>query len=55
VAARRVELGLGALGCGPLLVVVEEDDGAVLVADVPTLAVELRRVVLAQKISRSCS
>src|SRR5512133_4268081 len=47
VAAGSVELGLRALGGGALALVLVEDDGAVLVADVPALPVQLRRVVLA--------
>src|SRR6266540_285125 len=43
----RLLVRLRTEGCLPLLVVVDEDDGAVVVADVPTLAVQLRRIVLA--------
>ena len=43
----RLLLRLAARGGLALILVVEEDHRAVLVADVPTLAVELRRIVLA--------
>src|SRR4029079_9412947 len=47
VAARRVYLALRLLGARALLLVLVEDDRAVLVSYVPALAVQLRRVVLA--------
>jgi hypothetical protein len=52
---QRFEPGFGFLGFRLLLLVVIEDDGTVLGADVRALAVELRRVCDVQKTSSSCS